>query len=176
MLVNERHGQVHGDAAGIRLRKVAIMVGNGSNGVAVRAIYRSLLHDGALPRLVGSALGKITASDGSVLYIETTLEAGPALLYDALVVPDGAAAITALGRDAHAAVFVREQYRHCKPIMVVGGATDLLRQASIDSRLPDGAPDPALIGAATDNLAQAIEAFKLALARQRGLASEADPV
>src|SRR3954462_3034791 len=82
--------------AGIPTPKVAIMVGNGSDGPMVRAIYTALLRDGAEPRLVGSRLGKIEANDKSVLYIETTLEAGHALLYDALVVPDGAAAVTSL--------------------------------------------------------------------------------
>lgn len=160
---------------GIKTRKVAIMVGNGVDGNMVRAIYSSLLADGAVPRLVGSQLGKITTKDGSVLYIEITLEAGPSVLYDAVVVPDGEEAIKALSRDAHAHDFVREQYRHCKPILVLGAGAALLKQASVPPALPDGSPDPALIGADSEDLAPAINAFKEALAGHRSFARETDP-
>ncbi|UUZ47204.1 hypothetical protein LP420_27545 [Massilia sp. B-10] len=96
------------------------MIGNGIDGPMVRTIYTALLRDRAAPRLVGLQLGKIKASDGSVLYVEMTLEAGPSDLYDAVVVPDGEEAVTALIRDAHAQDFLREQVRHGKPLMVFG--------------------------------------------------------
>jgi catalase len=160
---------------GIKTRKVAILVGNGSDGVAVRAIYSSLLADGAVPRLVGSQLGKIQSSDGSVLYVEITLEAGPSVLYDAVVIPDGEQAVKALGRDAHALDFVREQYRHCKPILVLDGAAALLKQANVPPTLPDGSPDPALIGTENDDLAAALKAFKQVLGAHRSFARETDP-
>jgi catalase len=160
---------------GIKTRKVAILIGNGIDGAMVRTIYTSLLNDGAVPRLVGSQLGKIKASDGSVLYVEITLEAGPSVLYDAVVVPDGKDAVQALSRDAHAQDFVREQYRHCKPLLVLGAGAGLLKQASVPPALPDGSPDPALIGADGDDLAPAIAAFKKALAGHRAFARETDP-
>jgi len=160
---------------GIQTRKVAILIGNGIDGAMVRAIYTALLKDGAVPRLVGSQLGKVTASDGSVLFVEITLEAGPSVLYDAVVVPDGAEAIAALGRDAHAQDFVREQYRHCKPVMVLGAGAALLKQAGVPPSLPDGADDPSLIGADGEDLTPAITAFKQALAGHRSFARETDP-
>ncbi|WP_426208610.1 catalase [Massilia sp. TWP1-3-3] len=160
---------------GIQTRKVAILVGNGVDGVMVRKIYSSLLADGAVPRLVGSQLGKVQSSDASVLFVEITLEAGPSVLYDAVVVPDGEAAVKALSRDAHALDFMREQYRHCKPIMVVGTAAALLQQAGVPPALPDGSPDPALIGTDNDDLAAAVDAFKQALASHRSFARETDP-
>ena len=160
---------------GIKTRKVAILIANGTDGAMVRAIYSSLLADGAVPRLVGSQLGKVSAKDGSVLFVEITLEAGPSVIYDAVVVPDGEAAVTALSRDAHALDFVREQYRHCKPIMVLGAGAALLKQASVPPTLPDGSPDPALIGAEDDDLTPAIAAFKEALASHRSFARETDP-
>ena len=146
----------------IEASKVAILVANGSDGPMVRAIYTALLNDGAVPRLVGSHLGKIQARDKSVLDIEITLEAGPPLLYDALVVPDGEAAIASLARDADALNFVREQYRHSKPILAMGAGARLLRQASVPPSVP-----------ASDGLAPALAAFKQALGSQRAFAREA---
>ena len=160
---------------GIKTRKVAILVANGVDGAMVRTIYTSLLADGAVPRLVGSQLGKVQSIDKSVLFVEITLEAGPSVLWDAVVVPDGAESVAALSRDAHAQDFVREQYRHCKPIMVMGAAAALLQKASVPPTLPDGSPDPALIGAEGEDLEPALEAFKAALATHRSFARETDP-
>ncbi len=160
---------------GIRTRKVALLVANGVDGAMVRAIYSSLLEDGAVPRVVGSQLGKVKTSDGGTLDVEITLEAGPSVLYDAVVVPDGEAAITALSRDAHAQDFVREQYRHCKPILVVGAGAALLKHAGVPPALPDGSADPALIGTEGGALAPALTAFKTALAGHRSFARETDP-
>ena len=160
---------------GIKTRKVAILVAPGVDGNMVRSIYSALLNDGAAARLVGSKLGKVEAGDKSVLNVEITLEAGPSVLYDAVVVPDGQPAVSALARDAHALDFIREQYRHCKPIMVVGAGAMLLKQAAIPPTLPDGSVDPALIGAESDDLAPAIDAFKQALASHRSFARESDP-
>jgi catalase len=160
---------------GIATRKVAILIAPDVDGPMVRSIYSSLLADGAVPRLVGSKLGKVTASDGSVLYVEITLEAGPSVLYDAVVVPDGDAAVAALARDAHALDFVKEQFRHCKPLMVVGAGASLLQKAGIPPALSDGSPDPALVGSEPGDVAHALEAFKAALAGHRAFVRETDP-
>ncbi|MES2900545.1 MAG: catalase [Pseudomonadota bacterium] len=160
---------------GIRTRKVAILIAEGVDGPMVRKTYTSLLNDGAVPRLVGSKLGKVNANDGSVLFVEITLETGPSVMYDAVVVPDGEDAAAKLGRDAHALDFVKEQYRHCKPIMVVGAGAGLLQQASVPPALPDGSPDPALIGTEADDLDAAIDAFKAALAGHRSYDRESEP-
>jgi catalase len=160
---------------GIRTRRVAVLVANGTDGAAVKQIYTALLTDGAVPRVVASQLGKVKAVDGSFLDVEITLEAGPSVLYDAVIVPDGADAAATLARDAHALDFVREQYRHCKPIMVVGAGEGLLRAAGVPSSLPDGSDDPALIVAQAADQATALEAFKAALAQHRSFARETDP-
>ncbi|MFP5391971.1 MAG: catalase, partial [Gammaproteobacteria bacterium] len=130
---------------GIRTRRVAILVADGVDGAQVKQIYSALLGDGAVPRLVSSKLGKVAGADGATLDVEITLEAGPSVLWDAVIVPDGDAAAQVLSRDAHAQDFVREQYRHCKPILVIGGGAELLKTAGVPQTLPDGSDDPGLI-------------------------------
>jgi catalase len=71
--------------------------------------------------------------------------------------------------------FVRLQYRHCKPILAVGAGAALLAKAGIPPLLPDGSPDPALIGTDPSDLADALVAFKAALAGHRAFARETDP-
>ncbi|MEW6021502.1 MAG: catalase [Pseudomonadota bacterium] len=160
---------------GIRTKRVAILAASGVDGAQAQALYASLLEDGAVPRLVGNMLGKAKAADGTALDIEISLEAGPSVMYDAVVVPDGAAAVTALARNAHALDFLREQYRHCKPILLLGAGADLLARAGIGAALPDGSADPALIVADTAKADAALAAFKEALAGHRAFVRETDP-
>ena len=160
---------------GIRTRRVAILVAPGVDAAMVRSIYDSLLADGAVPRVVASMLGKVAASSGDPLDVEITLEAGPSVMYDAVVVPDGEKSVETLLRDAHAQDFVREQYRHCKPILVLGAGAALLQKAGVPPALPDGSDDPSLFGAHGEDLKQALGAFKTALAQHRSFARETDP-
>jgi catalase len=160
---------------GIRTRRVAILVAPGVEGDLVQAMYASLVEDGAVPRVVGSKLGKVATAEGGTLDIEISLEAGPSVMYDAVILPDGEAAIEAIGRDAHAIDFVKEQYRHCKPILVIGAGAELLVKANIPAALPDGSTDAALIGAERASLTKGLAAFKAALAGHRAFARETDP-
>ena len=152
---------------GIRTRRVAILVAPGVDEAQVNNLYTGLLKAGAVPRLVGGMLGKVKSAGGATLDVEISLEAGPSVMYDGMIVPDGAA--DALARNAHAIDFVREQYRHCKPILVMGSGTDLLAKAMVPTTLPDGSNDPALLvdGVLAD--------FQAALAGHRAFARETDP-
>jgi catalase len=78
-------------------------------------------------------------------------------------------AVTALSRNAHAIDFVREQYRHCKPILVLGAGAKLLAKAMVPTALPDGSDDPALL------VDGSVDDFKTALASHRAFARETDP-
>ena len=160
---------------GIHTLRVAILVGPGSDGAQVRSIYASLLADGAVPRLVGSHLGKVDTSGGAPLAVEISLEAGPGVLFDAVVVPDGQGAVQQLAGDANALDFLRLQYRHCKPMLAIGAAKDLLDKAGIPASLPDGQPDPAIFIVAASEAVKAVAAFKKALAAHRAFARETDP-
>jgi catalase len=97
------------------------------------------------------------------------------VLYDAVVVPDGEAGVTALMRDANALDFVRQQYRHCKPIMVVGAGAALLEEAGVPAALPDGSEDLGLVGTHSETMPKALAAFKQELAGHRSFARESDP-
>jgi catalase len=154
---------------GIRTRRVAILVAPGVDGAQVQDLYAGLLKGGAVPRLVGGMLGKVQTADGAKLDVEISLEAGPSVMYDGMIVPDGAAAADVLARNAHAIDFLREQYRHGKPILVLGGAANLLAKAMIPTALPDGSSDPALLVDGT------LDAFETALAGHRAYARETDP-
>jgi len=165
-----RPGQV-----GIKGRRVALLVASGVDDKAVKKQYASLLEDGAVPRMVGNMLGKVTARDGDPIDVEISVEAAPSVLYDAVIVPDGAPAAEALARNAQVLEFLREQYRHGKPILAFGTGSDLLSKASVPQKLPDGSADPGLVLGDPANADAALDAFKTALAGHRVFARETDP-
>ena len=165
-----RPGQV-----GIKGRRVAVLIASGVDDKAVKKQYASLLKDGAVPRMVGNMLGKVTAVDGDPIDVEISVEAGPSVMYDAVIVPDGAQAVEALAKNAQVLEFLREQYRHGKPILAYGTGSSLLTKAMIPQKLPDGSADPGLVMGDPANADAALDAFKTALAGHRVFARETDP-
>ena len=106
--------------------------------------------------------------------MDVSLEAAPAVLYDALVLPDGEDAIGALEADGRTLEFIKDQYRHCKPILVLGAGKHLLSACGIDPTLPDGQPDAGLILASATGKATTDD-FVAAIAKHRHFARETDP-
>ena len=157
----------------IRTRRVAILVADGCDSEALVALADRLTSEGAVPRFVSTMLGAVHPATGDAIEVDVSLEAAPAVLYDAMVLPDGAEAINALRADGRALEFIKDQYRHCKPILAVGGSDQLLASCGIDAALPDGEPDPGVI--MTRDASTASDAFVAAIAMHRHFARETDP-
>ncbi|MGQ2979466.1 MAG: catalase [Polaromonas sp.] len=155
-------------------RKVAILLAPGVIGASIAAVQQALLAQGAVPRLVAPRIGPVATDEGHMLDADASLENEPGFLFDALVLPDGEAAVAVLGRDGHTMEFIKDQYRHGKTILVLGAAKALMDKAGVPAELPDGQPDPGLMfadGGADDALA----AFVKAVGGPRHAARETDP-
>ena len=163
----------HPGDGGIRSRKVAMIVCDGVDGEAVAALQAQLLEAGAVPRLVGQRVGPFVTAQGETLQADASLENEPAPLFDALVLPDGERAVKTLALDGRAAEFVKDQYRHCKPILVLGASSALFEGAGASTVLPDGSPDPGIVQA--DDADEAAAAFIEAMGRHRHWERETDP-
>jgi catalase len=159
----------------IRTRRIAILVADGVAGADVKVLHDCLAAKGAVPRFVGARLGSVESADGDPIEVETTLEAVPAVLYDALVVPGGREAIKTLGKQGHAAEFVKEQYRHCKPILMLGAGQDLVENAGVPLTLSTGDPDPGMLRFPDEHVEEALAPFVEAIAKHRHFAREIDP-
>jgi len=157
----------------IRTRRVAILVADGCDGQSLVALADRLTSDGAVPRFMSTKLGSAQPAAGDAIEVDVSLEAAPAVLYDALVLPDGAAAVSALRADGRTLEFIKDQYRHCKPILAVGASDQLLTACGIDAALPDGQADPGVIAA--KDAAAATDKFISAIAKHRHFARETDP-
>jgi catalase len=162
---------------GIRTRRVAILVADGLDVAGAQLIHSRLAHEGAVPRYVGLRLGNVADAEGGPdLAVEVTMEAMPSVLFDALVIPHGQAATETLGNVGQALDFVKDQYRHCKPMLALGSGADLVESAGVPARLPNGEADPGLIiERDPDDPKIALERFISALTRHRAFARETDP-
>ena len=159
----------------IRTRRIAILVADGIDGASATAIHSGLAELGAVPRYVGARIGQVRSADGDPIEVEVSMEAMPAVLFDALVVPGGHAAAQTLGNLGHAVEFIKDQYRHCKPVLALGAGTDLIENAGVPATLPSGDPDPGLLLFAEESAENALPQFIEAIAKHRHHAREMDP-
>jgi catalase len=161
---------------GIRTRRVAILVADGVDGAAATALHEGLVAQGAVPRFVGITLGRVDAESGDPIEVEVSMETAPAVLWDAMIIPGGESATETLSQSGHAIEFLKDQYRHCKPIMLLGAnGPSLLEQAGVPATLPNGGADPGLIQMEAGNVDAALQKFVDALAKHRVFERETDP-
>jgi catalase len=154
--------------AGITTRRIAVLVADGVDGAAALSLHEALLEQGAVPRFVGMKLGQAKSATGDPLDVEISLETAPSVLWDALVVPAGEGAAALLSKNGQALEFLKDQYRHCKPILVVGEAEKLLAAAGI----PDE-EDPGVLRA--QEMKTGVADFIDALTAHRHFGRETDP-
>ena len=155
-------------------RRVALLIADGVDGEAVRTLADQLAGLGAVARLVASKLGTVTPASGDPIEVDVSVEATPSVLYDAVVLPDGEDAVGRLAADGRMLEFVKDQYRHCKPLLVLGAGTGLLEKAGIPQTLSSGKPDPGLL-LAHPSAGDIVDTFVQALAQHRHFEREADP-
>src|SRR6476620_7429164 len=73
----------------IAARRVALLVADGADAASLATIAAALVAAGAVPRLVGATLGEVALAGGA-RQADTTVAAMPSVLWDAVVIPDGA--------------------------------------------------------------------------------------
>jgi catalase len=160
---------------GIKTRRIAILMADGTDGQAALAIHSALVAQGGVPRFVGLKLGQAQSVTGDPIEIEVSMEAAPSVLWDAMVVPDGDGAAQLLCSSGHALEFLKDQYRHCKPILLLGAGVAMLEEAGIPPTLPSGNADTGLLQYKGEETDEALQEFIGALAKHRHFARETDP-
>ena len=153
-------------------RKVAILVADGIVGQSAVDLHAALFAQGAVPRFVAPRIGPVKTVDQVAINADASLENEPGFLFDAMALPDGDAGVQALARDAHSMEFVKDQYRHCKAILVMPASSALMLKAQIPSALPSGEMDPGIVfGASPAEFTQFIDS----IAQHRHFERETDP-
>ena len=155
-------------------RRVAVLIADGVDVKALLRVKQAFDDAGIVPRWVGSRLGKVTSTDGPHVEIETTLEAMPSVLWDATVVLATHPKVSSSEGAGLFAEFLRDQYRHCKPMLLMGWTPQQMTDLGILSTLPSGDADPGLfVAGGADELP--LTEFIEALAQHRHFERETDP-
>lgn len=119
-------------STGVIGRKVAILVADGVEAASLETVRDGLTAAGAVVELLGLVDGAVNTTDGAALPVDRAMNTVASVLYDAVVVADGEAAVDQLVSDGYAVHFVAEAYKHAKALGVLG-VGDRLVQAG---RLP----------------------------------------
>ena len=152
--------------SGVATRRVAVLIADGVDAASLDGLQRMLTDAGAVTRFIGVRLGTVRATGGATIEADATLENSPAVLFDGVIVPDGAAALVKSG---HAVEFLKDQFRHGKTMLALGDAAVLMNKAGIAKQEGDGGLLMAEAGAAPG------KAFIAALAKHRHVARDLDP-
>jgi catalase len=160
---------------GIRTRKVALLAAHGIDGASLRTVQAALLAAGAVGVIVASRLGQVETTDGEAVEAGASFENAPPVLFDAVVLPDGAVGVQSLLRQAQAVDFVAQQYRHGKTLLALGASKALLDRAGVEALLPSGDADPGVLLVKAGSAGAAEAAFITAIGKHRHPARETDP-
>ena len=112
----------------IRGRRVAILVGPGVDADSVQRCESALTGAGGVVRRVAADLNAGGDVEWRSARTRCHLRDHASVLFDAVVVPDGADELGALGQSLE---FLRDQYRHCKPILFLGSGGGVVADAGI---------------------------------------------
>ena len=110
----------------IRSRKVAILVADGVEAGPVTALRGR----GAVAELLAPTNGALRTSAGEELAVDRAMNTMASVLYDAVVVAGGEAAVATLGADGYAMHFIAEAIKHAKPVAAMGTGAALVGRAT----------------------------------------------
>ena len=157
---------------GIRTRQIAVLVEDGAHLASLAAVYDALVDAGAVVHFVGPRVGMFVGDSGKKMEANKSMENSPGFLFDALVLPDGSAAVQALANNRQTMEFVKNLYRHCKTILALGAGRELLELAGIG---PAVDKDPGILLVKGDDAAGIISAFIEAIAAHRHFSRDSNP-
>ena len=123
----------------IRTRKVAILVADGVDLLSFKRLQQELLDAGAQCKVVAPQLGHVTTSSGKQLPADHTFSNTSSIMFDAVVIPGGAASAATLAQLGDAVHFVLEAYKHCKTVCALNEGAQLLGTLGFALDTKDGA-------------------------------------
>jgi catalase len=152
---------------GIRTRSVAILVADGVDGKSVATAQAALRAAGAQVHLIAPRLGPVKPASGEPFEATGTLENSPPVLFDGVVLPDGAAGVKALAALIEVMDFISNQHRHGKTLLALGASKALIAQAGVSPTLASGEADPGIVIGAAAKAGSAVADFITALGKHR---------
>ena len=112
-------------------RKVAILATDGVDGAGLEAVKAMLSRAGVTAKVLAPHLGSLRSTDGSAVAVDDLIVTMPSVVFDAVFVAGGADSVAALRASGDAVDYVREAFRHAKPLGALGDGAGLLAAAGV---------------------------------------------
>jgi catalase len=119
-------------------RKLGILITDGSDAAILKALKAALTKAGATFEIIAPKVGGAKLSDGSWTAADQMIDGGPSVLYDAVALLPGKAAIDDLVQESTARDFVADAFAHCKFIGYAEAVMPLFEKAGIAEALDEG--------------------------------------
>jgi catalase len=116
---------LRGDGS-IRTRQIAVLVDDGVDTEQVASVREALTAQGAIVETLAETAGTVAGADGERCPVDRALPTVASVLYDAVVLPGGPVGTPHTGADPDAVRFVRDAYRHGKPVAALGSGVGVL--------------------------------------------------
>ena len=113
----------------IRTRKVAVLIADGFSNTQLQPVQKALEGEGAVVELISPKLGLVKSAEGQDVEAKHNFLTAASVLYDAVLVPGGAASVATMLLQGYPVRFVREAFHHAKAIGATGEGADLLSMA-----------------------------------------------
>ena len=119
-------------------RKLGILITAGTDAAILKALKTALTKAGATFEIIAPKIGGAKLSDGSWADADQIIDGGPSVVYDAVALLPGKAAIGDLVQQSTARDFVADAFAHCKFIGYVETVMPLFEKAGIADQLDEG--------------------------------------
>jgi catalase len=116
---------LRGDGS-IRTRQIAVLVTDGIDAEQVTSVRERLAAEGAVVEALAPTDGELRGADGELYTVDRALPTVASVLYDAVLLPGGPVGTPPTAADQDVMRFVRDAYRHGKPIGALGSGVGIL--------------------------------------------------
>ena len=154
-------------------RRVAVLVTAEADLEQLSQIHQLLRQDAVVSVFVAPRLGTMGQHKGTRIEAETSLEAMPSVVWDAMVMMVPEASLPALCANGQVVEFFKDQYRHCKPIWLLGAGSQWLTAVGVPA-IAKNRPDPGLVISESAD-SEALKRFLNAIRQHRHFDREMNP-
>jgi len=109
----------------IKTRKIAILATDGVDDAAFNTMKNALQSARAVTKTVASHLGFIKSKNGKEIKADESLLTTSSVLFDAIYIPGGKESVSTLFNYPEAMDFIKQAYKHYKPIAINGEGLEL---------------------------------------------------
>ncbi|MDT9695421.1 catalase [Streptomyces sp. P17] len=116
---------LRGDGS-VRTRRIAALVTDGVDADQLTSLRESLTAEGAVVEALAPTDGTVAGANGERVAVDRALPTMASVLYDAVLLPGGPVGTPPSAEDPDVLRFVRDAYRHGKPVGALGSGVVIL--------------------------------------------------